>query len=55
MNKGKRFERNIIDSCKEQNIFIWKIPDTYIPAKNINSNAYIPEMPCDFVIAYQKT
>lgn len=56
MNRGKLFEEEIKNSCESQSIFIWKIPDVYIPAKKVDRDVFIPQQPCDFVMAaYGKT
>ena len=52
MTSGRDFESDIKKSCEKENIFVWKIPDTYIPLKDINKQAFAPKMPCDFVMHY---
>ena len=47
---GRDFEHDIQKSCEKEGIFVWKIPDTYVPLKNINKECYAPKMPCDFII-----
>ena len=36
-------------------MFVWKIPDTYIPLKDINKQAFAPKMPCDFIMHHDGT
>ena len=52
---GRDFEHDIQKSCEKDGVFIWKIPDTYIPLKDINKQAFAPKMPCDFIIHYNGT
>lgn len=50
MNSGKIFERDFKESCEHQGIFVWRIPDSYTTMKNIDANAFVPEMPSDFLL-----
>ena len=52
MNLGKIFEHEWKESCTRQNLWTWRIPDTYVTAKNVDPNAYIPCMPADFLVKY---
>lgn len=47
MNSGKIFERDFKDSCR---LWIWRIPDTYTTVTKIDGNAFIPQMPSDFLV-----
>lgn len=42
MNTGKIFEHEFKESCTRQNLWVWRIQDTYVTAKNIDPNAYVP-------------
>lgn len=50
MNSGKIFERDFKDSCR---LWIWRIPDTYTTVTKIDGNAFIPQMPSDFLVKNQ--
>ena len=52
---GRNFEHDIKNSCEKEGIFCFKLPDTYIPLKNISKDCYAPKMPCDFVAHYNGT
>lgn len=52
MNSGKIFEHDFKESCIRQNLWVWRIQDTYVTAKNIDPNAYVPCMPADFLVKY---
>ena len=54
-NYGRAFEREFKESAEKQNIWIMKIADTYIPAKEASPSAFIPQQPCDFVAHYDGT
>lgn len=50
MNSGKIFERDFKESCEHQNIWCWRISDSYVTAKNIDANAFVPMQPADFLL-----
>lgn len=52
---GRDFEHDIQKSCEKESVFVWKIPDTYIPLKDINKQAFAPKMPCDFIFHHNGT
>lgn len=49
MNYGKIFEHEFRDSANKQGIWIMRINDTYVKAKEVDSDAFIPQQPCDFI------
>lgn len=50
MNTGKIFEQDFKESCKHQNLWCWRIRDSYVSAKAVDANAYIPCQPADFLV-----
>lgn len=54
-NYGRAFEKEFKESAEKQNIWIMKIADTYVPAKEANQSAFIPHQPCDFIAHYDGT
>lgn len=50
MNYGKVFEHEFKDSAEKQEIWIMRINDTYVPAKAISEDSFIPQQPCDFIM-----
>lgn len=50
MNSGKIFERDFKESCEHQNIWCWRISDSFVTAKNIDANAFVPMQPADFLL-----
>ena len=50
MNSGKIFEHDFKESCTRQNLWVWRIQDTYVTAKAVDPNAYVPCMPADFLV-----
>ena len=52
---GRDFEHDIQKSCEKEGVFVWKIPDTFIPLKNINKECYAPKMPSDFIMHHDGT
>ena len=54
-NYGKIFEKEFKESAQKQDIWIMRINDTYVKAKEIDSDAFIPQQPCDFVAHYNGT
>ena len=54
-NYGRVFEREFKESAEKQNIWIMKIADTYVPAKEASPSAFIPQQPCDFVVHFDGT
>ena len=52
MNSGKIFESEWKESCARQNLWVWRIADTYVTAKRVDPNAYIPAQPADFLVKY---
>ena len=51
-NRGREFEAEVKKSADKQDIFIWKIPDTYVPIKDISKAGWAPKMPADFIAHY---
>ena len=52
INSGKVFERDFKESCEYCGIWCWRISDSYVTAKNIDANAFVPMQPADFLIKY---
>ena len=52
---GKTFEHEFKDSAQKQGIWIMRINDTYVPAKAISEDSFIPQQPCDYVVHYDGT
>ena len=52
MNSGKIFEQEWKESCTRQDLWVWRIQDTYVTAKRVDTNAYIPCMPADYLVKY---
>lgn len=52
MNSGKIFEAEWKASCLRQEMWVWRIADCYITAKNIDPNAYVPAQPADFLVKH---
>lgn len=52
INAGKIFEKEWKVSCERQDLWIWRIADTYVKATNIDPNAYVPCQPADFLLKY---
>ena len=50
MNYGKIFEKEFKESAQKQGIWIMRINDTYVPAKAISEDSFIPQQPCDFIM-----
>ena len=50
MNYGKIFEKEFKDSAQKQGIWILRINDTYVPAKAISEDSFIPQQPCDYIM-----
>ena len=50
MNTRKIFEQDFKESCKHQNLWVWRIRDSYVSAKAVDANAYIPCQPADFLV-----
>ena len=50
MNTGKKFEEEFKASCDRQHIWHMRIKDTYIQAKILDPDAYIPKQVCDFIM-----
>ena len=55
MNYGKIFEKEFKESAQKQGIWIMRINDTYVPAKEASPSAFIPQQPCDFVAHFDGT
>ena len=55
MNYGKIFEKEFKESAQKQGIWIMRINDTYVPAKAISEDSFIPQQPCDYVVHYDGT
>ena len=55
MNYGKIFEKEFKESAQKQGIWIMRINDTYVPAKAISEDSFIPQQPCDFIAHYNST
>ena len=55
MNYGKIFEKELKESAQKQGIWIMRINDTYVPAKAISEDSFIPQQPCDFIAHYNST
>lgn len=55
MNYGKIFEKEFKESAQKQGIWIMRINDTYVPAKAISEDSFIPQQPCDFIAHYDGT
>ena len=55
MNYGKIFEKEFKESAQQQGIWIMRINDTYVPAKAISEDSFIPQQPCDFIAHYNST
>ena len=55
MNYGKIFEKEFKDSAQKQGIWIMRINDCYIPAKEISANSFVPQQPCDYIAHYNST
>ena len=51
-NYGKIFEHEFKDSAQKQGKWIMRINDTYVPAKAISEDSFIPQQPCDFIAHY---
>lgn len=54
-NYGKIFEKEFKESAQKQDIWIMRINDTYVPAKAISEDSFIPQQPCDYVVHYDGT
>lgn len=52
INSGKVFEKEFKDSCQYYDIWCWRIADSYVNAKKIDNNAYVPCQPADFLVKY---
>ena len=55
MNYGKIFEKEFKESAQKQGIWCMRIADTYVPAKAISEDSFIPQQPCDYVVHYDGT
>ena len=55
MNYGKIFEKEFKESAQKQGIWIMRINDTYVPAKAISEDSFIPQQPCDYVAHFDGT
>lgn len=50
MNKGKLLENDFKESCKERDIWVYRIKDTYSVIKSIDPGAFIPKAPADYIV-----
>lgn len=50
INNGKDFEHEFKDSCEKQSLWLFRINDTYMKAKEYDSKAFVPQQPCDFIM-----
>ena len=50
INSGKVFEKEFKDSCQYYDIWCWRIADSYVNAKKIDNDAFVPCQPADFLL-----
>lgn len=50
---GKEFERKFYTICQRQNIWCFRINDTYYCAKEYDPRAFVPQQACDFILHYK--
>lgn len=53
MQEGKQFEKDIKDSAKKQNIWIYRLRDGYYNKMNVDPNAYVVQNPADYIIHHE--
>ena len=45
MNKGKQLEQDFKESCKDRDIWVYRIKDSYSVLKTLDPTAYVPQAP----------
>lgn len=50
MATGKDFEHYFKDSAEKQGIWVFRINDTFVKAKEYDSEAFVPQQACDFIL-----
>lgn len=51
-SEGKSFEYSFKHSTERQGIWIFRINDTFVKAKEYDSKAFVPQQACDYIIHY---
>lgn len=49
-SEGKSFEHSFKHSVERQGIWIFRINDTFVKAKEYDSKAFVPQQACDFIL-----
>lgn len=50
MNKGKQLEQDFKESCKDRDIWVYRIKDSYSVLKTLDPTAYVPQAPADYLV-----